>query len=73
MLAVGAETGLGPLMQQVYGQVAQNVTVKLIPNTGHWIAEEQPQALLVAIGPFIAADATLGNAASAIAPQGTVR
>jgi len=73
VLAVGAETGLGPLMEQVYGQVAQNVTVKLIPNTGHWIAEEQPQALLATIEPFIAADATPGNAASAAAPQGTVR
>jgi len=54
VLAIGAETGLGPLMQQIYSQVAQDVTVKLIPDTGHWIAEEQPQALLAAVEPFLA-------------------
>jgi pimeloyl-ACP methyl ester carboxylesterase len=34
-------------------QVADNVQSAVIPNSGHWLAEEQPAALLAEMMPFL--------------------
>jgi pimeloyl-ACP methyl ester carboxylesterase len=36
-------------------EVAENVTVRPIENSGHWIAEEQPEILLRNLREFIRA------------------
>jgi pimeloyl-ACP methyl ester carboxylesterase len=34
--------------------VADNVESKIIPTSGHWVAEEAPDQLLEALTPFLA-------------------
>ena len=34
--------------------VADNVTSQIIPNSGHWVAEETPEQLLAVLTPFLA-------------------
>jgi pimeloyl-ACP methyl ester carboxylesterase len=34
--------------------VADNVESKIIPDSGHWVAEEAPEQLLEALRPFLA-------------------
>jgi pimeloyl-ACP methyl ester carboxylesterase len=47
VLAVGGEASTtGPLMAEMMCEVAENVTELRIPNAAHWIAEENPEALV---------------------------
>jgi pimeloyl-ACP methyl ester carboxylesterase len=47
VLAVGGQASTtGPLMADMMREVATNVTAFCVPKTGHWIAEENPDALL---------------------------
>jgi pimeloyl-ACP methyl ester carboxylesterase len=41
-----------PVAKEMLSEVAENVTVQPIENSGHWIAEEQPQALLQRLREF---------------------
>jgi pimeloyl-ACP methyl ester carboxylesterase len=43
-LAFGGDATFGPLIGAVIGSVADNVEEAIIPDCGHWITEEQPQA-----------------------------
>lgn len=48
MLALGGEIStLGPLMGQMMQKVAENVTAVRVPGTAHFIAEENPSAMVV--------------------------
>jgi pimeloyl-ACP methyl ester carboxylesterase len=44
VLAFGGEATFGPLIGTVIRCVADNVEDVIIPDCGHWITEEQPQA-----------------------------
>lgn len=44
VLAFGGEATFGPLIGAVTRGVADNVEDAIIPDCGHWITEEQPQA-----------------------------
>jgi len=44
VLAFGGEATFGPLIGAVIRCVADNVDDAIIPDCGHWITEEQPQA-----------------------------
>jgi pimeloyl-ACP methyl ester carboxylesterase len=44
VLAFGGEATFGPLIGAVLRCVADNVEDVIIPDCGHWITEEQPQA-----------------------------
>ena len=44
VLAFGGEATFGPLIGAVVRDVADNVEDAIIPDCGHWITEEQPQA-----------------------------
>jgi pimeloyl-ACP methyl ester carboxylesterase len=37
-----------------YTHVADNVQGIIIPDSGHWVAEETPEKLLAALTPFLA-------------------
>jgi len=44
VLAFGGEATFGPMIGTVIRCVADNVEDAIIPDCGHWITEEQPQA-----------------------------
>jgi pimeloyl-ACP methyl ester carboxylesterase len=56
ILAVGgAISTTGPLMEEMMREVGAGVTGVRIPNTGHWIAEENPTALVAELLKFLGA------------------
>lgn len=54
VLAVGGEQGLGESVVGAMKLVADNVQSAIIPDCGHWVAEEKPRNLLAALTPFLA-------------------
>jgi pimeloyl-ACP methyl ester carboxylesterase len=53
VLAIGADKSFGAAMADDFRFVATNVTSVVIPNSGHWLMEEQPAATVAAIRAFI--------------------
>jgi pimeloyl-ACP methyl ester carboxylesterase len=53
VLAVGGEKSFGPTMAVVMRAAASNVSELVIPNSGHWVMEEQPKATVAAIRSFL--------------------
>ncbi|MGF6178522.1 alpha/beta fold hydrolase [Ensifer sp. 4252] len=53
VLAVGGEKSFGPTMAVVARFAADNVTEVVIPASGHWLMEEQPEATVKAIRDFL--------------------
>jgi pimeloyl-ACP methyl ester carboxylesterase len=53
ILAVGAEKSFGTAMADDLRFVATDVTSAVIPNSGHWLMEEQPAATMDAILGFL--------------------
>ncbi|MBP1871192.1 pimeloyl-ACP methyl ester carboxylesterase [Ensifer adhaerens] len=56
VLAVGGEKSFGPTMAVVARAAADNVTEVVIPASGHWLMEEQPEATVKAIRSFLDAE-----------------
>lgn len=54
VLAIGAEKSFGAGMADDLRFVATDVTSVVIPNSGHWLMEEQPAATMAAIRAFLA-------------------
>jgi pimeloyl-ACP methyl ester carboxylesterase len=54
VLAVGAEKSFGAAMADDLRFVADNVTGGIVPKSGHWIMEENPQATVDLITAFLA-------------------
>ena len=53
VLAIGAEKSFGAAMADLLRFVATDVTAVVIPNSGHWLMEEQPVATVAAIRKFL--------------------
>ncbi len=53
VLAIGGAASLGPVMEAVARGAATNVEVVIIPASGHWLMEEQPEATVAAIRAFL--------------------
>jgi pimeloyl-ACP methyl ester carboxylesterase len=53
VLAIGAERSFNTAMADDIRFVAVNVTGAVIPNSGHWLMEEQPAATIAAITGFL--------------------
>ncbi len=53
VLAVGGDKSFGPTMAVVMRAAATDVTELVIPNSGHWLMEEQPAATIAAIRAFL--------------------
>ena len=53
VLAVGGEQSFGPTMAAVMRAAATDVTELVIPNSGHWLMEEQPAATIAAVRAFL--------------------
>jgi pimeloyl-ACP methyl ester carboxylesterase len=55
VLAVGGDTSTsGPLVEEMMHEVAEHVTAVRVARTGHWIAEENPEAFAGALLDFLA-------------------
>ena len=53
VLAIGADKSFGTQIADILRFVATDVTGVVIPNSGHWLMEEQPAATVAAIRAFI--------------------
>ena len=53
VLAIGAEKSFASTQAVVMRNAATNVTEVVIPNSGHWLMEEQPNATITAIRTFL--------------------
>jgi pimeloyl-ACP methyl ester carboxylesterase len=53
VLAVGGEKSFGPMMATVMRAAATNVTEGIVPNSGHWIMEENPEATTKLVRDFL--------------------
>lgn len=53
MLAIGGEKSFGLQMAEVMKSAADKVEGASIPDAGHWLMEEQPQATIAAIRSFL--------------------
>jgi pimeloyl-ACP methyl ester carboxylesterase len=56
VLAIGGGKGIGEGVPNTMRLVADNVQSHIIPESGHWVAEEAPAQLLTALTPFLAPD-----------------
>jgi pimeloyl-ACP methyl ester carboxylesterase len=54
ILAIGGEKSFGPMMATVMRAAATNVTEAIVPNSGHWVMEENPAATIKLITDFLA-------------------
>jgi pimeloyl-ACP methyl ester carboxylesterase len=57
VLAIGAEKSFGSGMADELRFVASNVTGGIVPDSGHWIMEENPQATVQLVTGFITGNA----------------
>ncbi|QJU58725.1 alpha/beta hydrolase [Sphingomonas sp. AP4-R1] len=53
VLAIGGDKSFGPMMAIVAGAAFTNVTGLVVPESGHWLMEEQPAATVKAIRAFL--------------------
>jgi pimeloyl-ACP methyl ester carboxylesterase len=53
VLAIGADKSFGAAMADILRFVATDVTSVVIPNSGHWLMEEQPAATVAAVHAFL--------------------
>jgi len=54
VLAVGGEKSFGPTMAVVMRAAATNVQEGIVPNSGHWVMEENPSATIALVTAFLA-------------------
>lgn len=53
VLGIGGENSWGPAPAAGMKAVATDVQTAVLPDTGHWVAEQSPRALLDALKPFL--------------------
>jgi len=53
VLAVGGEKSFGPMMATVMRAAAANVQAAVVPNSGHWVMEENPAATIKLVEDFL--------------------
>ncbi|HEX7945740.1 MAG TPA: alpha/beta hydrolase [Phenylobacterium sp.] len=53
VLALGGEKSFGLTMAEVAKFAASNVTPGVVPDSGHWIMEENPKATIALVRPFL--------------------
>ena len=53
MLVIGGEKANGDVLARQTKQVASNVTVVVLKDTGHWVLEERPKETTDALVKFL--------------------
>jgi len=61
VLAIGGDHSLGSTMAYIMRFAADNVHEVVIPQSGHWLMEEQPKATGSAIVDFLSADSAINS------------
>ena len=64
VLAIGGAASYGEHVGEAMGALADDVRGVVIPDAGHWVAEQNPEAMLTALTTFLA------PYRSALAPAG---
>jgi pimeloyl-ACP methyl ester carboxylesterase len=54
VLAIGGEKSFGPTMAAVMRAAASHVTEGIVPHSGHWVMEENPNATIKLVTDFLA-------------------
>ena len=54
ILALGGEKSFGPMMATVMRAAGDDVTEGIVPDSGHWIMEENPRATVRLVRDFLA-------------------
>lgn len=54
ILAVGGEVSFGPMIGAQMELVAHDVETRTIPDAGHWLLEENPDATMTMLADFLA-------------------
>jgi pimeloyl-ACP methyl ester carboxylesterase len=57
ILALGGEKSFGPMMASVMRAAGDDVTQGIVPDSGHWIMEENPRATIALVRDFFAREA----------------
>jgi pimeloyl-ACP methyl ester carboxylesterase len=65
VFAIGAEKFFGTGMADEMRSAASNVTGGIVPNSGHWIMEENPQDTIKLVTGFLTADSTRAKSGEA--------
>src|SRR2546426_9755749 len=68
VLSIGGEKANGSALGQQVQLVATNARTVTLPNTGHWVMEESPQATMDALVSFLLPSAATPTASAASAP-----
>jgi len=71
VLAVGGDHSLGSTMAYIMRFAADNVREVVIPDSGHWLMEEQPKATVAAIVEFLSEQGARGCVCHAAQNTGT--
>ena len=53
ILAIGGEAAFGTMMAKVTRFVATDVQEAIVPDSGHWIMEENPSATIKLVSDFL--------------------
>jgi pimeloyl-ACP methyl ester carboxylesterase len=53
VLAIGGEKSFGPMMATVMRFAASDLTEAVIPDSGHWVMEENPKATIAIVRAFL--------------------
>ena len=53
VLAIGGAQWTGPMMEQMVAPVAENLRVEVIENSGHFVPEEAPEAVIRLLQEFV--------------------
>lgn len=53
-LALGGEASSGPALEQIWSPVARDLRTQVIPRAGHWLGDENPEAVADALTAFFA-------------------
>ena len=60
VLGIGGANSWGPAPGDAMRAVADDVRTVVIPNVGHWVAEQAPEAMLAELGTFVGAHTAAG-------------
>ena len=68
VLAIGGAASYGEHVAEAMQIVADDVQSVVIPDTGHWVAEEAPDKMLAALAEFLAPYRDAAHTAGTLAP-----
>ena len=53
VLAMGGEVAMGPILDELWSPVASDLTTWVVPEAGHWLGDENPEAVAARVARFL--------------------